>query len=64
MTGSAQSVEWIGPNLREPISWLALVNAEEVIEIVLNLANATRSICAAAGVQVGLELTQLPTTVK
>ena len=64
MTGSVRSVEWINPNLRERISWLALVNAEEVIEIVRNLPNAARSICAAAGVQVGLELTQLPTTVK
>jgi hypothetical protein len=64
MTGSAQSVEWISPNLRERISWLALVSAEEVIEIARNMTNAARTICAAAGVQVGLELTQLPTTVK
>ncbi len=44
--------------------WLALVNAEEVVEIARNLANAARTIGAAAGAQARLELTQLPTAAK
>jgi len=42
--------------------WLALVNAEQVIEIARNLANAAHTI--GAGAQVRLELRQPPTGVK
>lgn len=44
--------------------WLALVNAEGVVEIARNLANAARAIGAEAGAQVRLELTKSPTTAK
>ncbi|MBW2148459.1 MAG: SAM-dependent chlorinase/fluorinase [Deltaproteobacteria bacterium] len=44
--------------------WLALVNAEHVVEIACNLANAARTIGAAAGAQLRVELTQSPIAVK
>jgi len=41
--------------------WLALINAEEVVEIARNMANASQPIGAAAGSKVKLTLMQPPT---